>query len=165
MGKRKLAARYLSGKHSYYPPSEYCKECGGVCCKSFPGLFASSDFNEPVIDNVKALLKLGLVVIDGTIAGEYCEAIYGVRPAMQQERNLMISNGHGNKGDCVFLSEDGCILPPDAKPAVCRLLTAGKGERHRCGMNWKTIDTIGNTWYEYDADLEALWLEVEERSE
>lgn len=111
------------------PPSPRCALCS-QCCKSLPGQFLPSDLG-PDVEARKAkareFLETGDYSIDwyeGDPREYYTEdvrsAVYHIRPATRSARGRLLDPSWG--GECVFLEADGCSLPRDDRPSVCKSL-------------------------------------------
>lgn len=102
-----------------------CSACQGRCCKSLPGCFLPEDFMEGGKVDWQAI-ENGLQ--KGKFSIDYWEeregpSLYFLRPATKSH---MERNTHPTRwvdaswgGECVFLTETGCSLSPQARPAGC----------------------------------------------
>jgi hypothetical protein len=109
-----------------YENPELCKACGGECCRYLPGAAMPEDFGLPgEATSLLAALASGRWTIDwwegDPRPGEdSLSHAYFVRPATKGNEGERYDPSWG--GVCTFLSTDGCELPPEARPALCRFL-------------------------------------------
>ena len=111
-----------------------CAECGGMCCKSMPGLYAPEDFGAPDIDTL--LRKIGEAVLARRVQIDWWEgdprqgvnelqrALY-LRAPMGGRHGIYLAEPSWG-GACGLLRSYGCSLQFDARPYVCRHLVPGR---------------------------------------
>jgi Fe-S-cluster containining protein len=104
-----------------------CSDCGGKCCKSYPGIAVPEDFGAPDRDlmqtKLRAALSSGRWAIDWWEGDPRpdCDALYQaefVRPANKGHEGDLFHPSWG--GPCTFLRKDGCELAHDDRPRNCR---------------------------------------------
>ena len=100
-----------------------CKECGGKCCKRMPGIAFPVDFKKPLSKSLLKAFRSGKWAIDWyegdpTNDDKLCQ-VYFVRPKIKGTKELF---DPAWSGECIFLTEDGCVLEPSERPKGCRLL-------------------------------------------
>jgi len=109
-----------------YDNPEICSECGGKCCKEYPGIAFPSDFDMPNTEKLKAALESGKWAIDwwdGDPRGDGCDSLdraYFIRPATIDRVGKLLDASWG--GQCVFLSDSGCVIKSDERPLNCRMV-------------------------------------------
>ena len=106
-----------------YTNMEICKECGGYCCKHGPGDFSPSDLGNStaeIYSNILNGIRTGtLSLITRFLFKDnpyIAHGIIGVRPAVKK-----FVSKHWF-GECVFLSDTGCVLSFKDRPIICRSL-------------------------------------------
>jgi len=119
---------------------DMCKECGGLCCKRYAGLYSPKDFKTSITPEfILSLLRTGVYSMDwwdGDVFenGGYSH-IYYIRPRHLEEPIILgLLNDNGalffeNKF-CIHWSEKkGCKLPESKRPIQCRNLIPLKNEK------------------------------------
>jgi len=109
-----------------YENDKLCSACGGKCCKRQPGAAFPCDFGQPFdLSKLDKALKSGLWAVDwwegplpGYDDGDHPQAFF-VRPAIKGAENKLFHASWG--GECVFLTDKGCILSPEERPLNCKL--------------------------------------------
>jgi Fe-S-cluster containining protein len=99
-----------------HPPSNMCIGCGN-CCKRAPGIVDSGDIKH------KELIKMldtGRYTIDYWEQDGTMDQTYFIRPAIKGHEGKLVHAGWG--GACTFLTDKGCELPLEDRPANCRQL-------------------------------------------
>ena len=121
-----------------------CKECGGACCKHYPGTAFPEDFGEygEIEDNVMHAFRSGRWILDTSFDSNFPI----VRPACNP-----ISN-YGRS--CIFLSSNGCDLHFDERPSNCKMLEPG--EKNCIDHGYSACDAM-NAWAEEGIDIVTLW--------
>ena len=114
-----------------YLNPKVCKKCGGRCCQRMPGSCLPADFNKDMV-MVKAALVSGRYCIDWWEGDprkgrNSLSRAYYIRPAGKGKEGQLTDPTWGNIA-CTFLTDEGCILEPDERPAGCRLLEPVKKE-------------------------------------
>lgn len=104
-----------------------CRECGGGCCKSMPGIAAPEDFGAPDLDvmreRISAALATGRWAIDwweGDPTDGDLDCVEYIRPAVMMHEGRLRHPSWG--GRCTFLGPSGCTLQHDDRPHNCRAL-------------------------------------------
>ena len=127
-----------------YVDAATCTECGGSCCKNFPGILAPGDLGpeEGRAAAILSLLESGRYVADirdsdGDIT------VYHLRPAQKGKEGRLLHDTSGpvfflsisqHSGECTFLGPSGCELDAGARPYACRTLRPlPRAERTRLG--------------------------------
>lgn len=109
----------------YYPATEKCAECGGLCCKAYAGIVLPEQIPGDSVGeqtaNLVAMLRSKKYCLD---YWEGSPSIYFVRPAHKEWKGELIDASWG--GECVFLGSRGCRLKPDKRPAQCQMLEPKK---------------------------------------
>jgi Fe-S-cluster containining protein len=124
-----------SDKPNVDADSEHCKACGGRCCSKMSGATYPNDFKKPLHDSLVKAFKSGEWSIDWW-EGE--ESLHYVRPRhlkVKWEKSLLDPSWGGV---CVFLTESGCRLPADKRPAECRSLHWIKPKKCKAEHNKET---------------------------
>lgn len=128
-----------------------CSICGGECCRTKPGIDSPERFLAAA-DPVGALFEVlssGLWVLDrhyGTpprgetagLPGTTENLIRYPRPATTAERDAGSLTAVAGACECVFLAEDGCLLPFDERPRMCRALEPEIN--FECSSSWTRGD-------------------------
>lgn len=140
------------------PPSSRCASCG-QCCLSLPGQFYPADLGETVEQRrakTAALLRTGLYSLDwwegGTADRPDLYRVLHLRPSTIEARGHIYDASWG--GACVMLSKDGCTLPREDRPTVCKALVPG--ERDCKGLSKYDLSVAwqdDQDWLEEIADL------------
>jgi Fe-S-cluster containining protein len=111
---------FKKGKFNVMPNPEVCKECGGKCC-SGPVSTCASDFDiRPYsVKDIISLLKT---------------------KKFSPTRMTVEVVPHGDGHICIFWTENGCILPADERPFLCRYFgphVDGRGwGKYNCGYRF-----------------------------
>ena len=119
-----------------------CAECGGKCCKKYPGTLLPLDVpGGPTEESILALVRTGKYCLDANCV--YTEediehAILNVRPRVKgfldSEVHIIFDHLYRNRNlECCFLEENGCSLSFDERPGVCKNLIPVKGEECEMG--------------------------------
>ncbi len=127
-----------------YEKKDACTECGGVCCKKYPGAAMPEDFGMPDTTKLVEALRSGKWAID---RWEADTPLYYVRPAVTSAIGQLFDYSWG--GPCVFLSGTGCKLPPDDRPSGCRLL---EPDVLGCIEHGAGKLEAGEAWQKYDLE-------------
>jgi len=101
-----------------------CTECKGECCKSMPGACLPDQFTAQTLAYALTsgnycldwLNSETMQEPDGTEEGNRA---YFVRPSVKGRTGIFDSS---KRGECVFLTEAGCLLSFKDRPAGCRYL-------------------------------------------
>jgi Fe-S-cluster containining protein len=104
-----------------YENKEFCKKCGGLCCKNIPGNYYPSDFNLPETNPTQEdFNKLKKIINDPNIAVDWWEddiPKHFLRPAIKKAKRKFDPTWGG---ECIFLTETGCKLTYEKRPLECR---------------------------------------------
>ncbi len=110
---------------------EVCSQCGGKCCKRFPGAYYPQDFTLPLGDSLEAAFKGKLVAIDwwegdprDVVKGKRLDRAYFIRPRVKKSAKLFDASWGG---ECIHLTDTGCSLPTDSRPTGCKMLEPAAG--------------------------------------
>lgn len=142
-------------------PASRCAACG-QCCMRMPGMFVPADL-EPDFDfNVEYLLRTGNYSVDwyegDVVAGGGMDQIYFLRPSTLQGRKMLFDPSWG--GVCVMLGKNGCTLPREGRPTVCKALVPSQSGATDCrGME---KDQACMLWRPYSDRLHKIALQVKE---
>lgn len=143
---------------------DICGNCGGRCCKRYAGCYTPDDFDD-VGKEVEDLFKKELISVDKwegiLITPDWSdeEAIFirpRHKPSYCQDRCVssgpIFDNSFG--GECIHLSENGCLLNFDNRPMFCKLLVpvstqmGSNGEIQICEVIGYNFDGNINEKYE-----------------
>lgn len=102
---------FRGGKENIAPDHPKCIACG-KCCTSFEGVpLLPEDFiNEDLESELRVLMQMGLLYIQVRFSS------YDVILHMPNR-------------ECPFLTDKGCALPADKRPAGCRYYAPATGEK------------------------------------
>jgi len=125
---------------------DICKQCGGKCCKSYPGPATPDDFGAPdrqrMYDELYNALKSGKWTVDWI---DQEQELYFVRPAIKGFESSTFD--HRYIGECTFLTPTGCELSFDKRPESCRMLVPKVNER--CDSQGYTRAYVVKMWQPY----------------
>ena len=139
-----------------------CLECGGRCCKQYPGAAYPEDFilregTEKFL--ITIAIKSKKWVIDwweGDPGDGNKETAYFVRPAIKGKEGKTYDPSWG--GECIFLEPTGCSLQLKHRPRECRLLEPKKGGKgcvahdntgkNGAALAWRNYFEILNSFHE-----------------
>lgn len=128
-----------------------CSECGGKCCKEFPGIFHPEDFQDVEKEYDPKIMCLDFW------EGEYEDT--GVRqPYFVRMRSVKdgdrVANGLWS-GECVNLGKRGCKLPRKRRAAQCNQLVASADGN--CTVPEKyTKKNLVRAWLPYQEQLKKI---------
>jgi len=147
--------------HTAILEESMCAKCRGVCCRRMPGICTPGDImrNYPsptLMESVVLALDSGHYSIDNWEGGGYaphtkviaCKcSLYYIRPRIV---------GHDRVydpvwgGQCIFLTDDGCKLPPEDRPTQCRILVPDT-DSTKCtdSMKYNGKYVFGRLWSKY----------------
>ena len=132
-----------------YQNKDICTKCGGRCCKYLPGGVSPADLTEVTKESLLRLLQTGKYAIDWW-EGDYPE--YFIRPAIKNCSSIF-DPAWG--GECVFLTDIGCELPPKERPYQCRMLEP-VSEGKRCVKHGGDKETVKNMWKPYNGLIKSI---------
>ena len=140
---------------------DICSQCGGKCCKDYPGAAYPEDFDTNVMESVNVAIASGNYAIDSWEGDprpnehEFAE-VYFVRPAIVGVISIYDPSCGGT---CVFLEDDGCRLSASERRRGCRMLKPCK-DGHCMSEDLKHSDNpkadAAIAWIPYQAELEEL---------
>jgi len=154
-----------------YLPTEMCTQCGGLCCKSYPGTAWPEDVL--VLTNQNDL-EIGLheLLSNGKWAIDWWEGdpredkntlykCYFLRPATK-DCNKIFDPAWG--GECVFLSPSGCLLSDTKRPYQCRALKPKNTTTGECRLSEEVDKRHGAlAWLDHQETLERIGREIQEK--
>lgn len=105
--------------------SEICSKCKGLCCKSFPCVFASTDLPKVNEKTCRMILDTGIVSISIDNL-EHIGTFYTLRPMAYSDNGRISTTNIVTSGinSCCRLYDDkkGCMLDAECRPASGLLL-------------------------------------------
>ncbi len=109
---------------------------------------------------IKKLLSSGKYAIDywweEGMKGKTGKKAYFIRPVVKGYEGNLVHAGWG--GECIFLTENGCSLPPWKRPRECRMLEPMKGECKQHAIGKKRIV---KRWLPYGHIIDEVLEELE----
>jgi Fe-S-cluster containining protein len=160
-----LGAHKITVVELHSEPSKQCVGCGS-CCKSAPGAYHPTDFTS--YQELKDLVVAGKAVLN------YWEGFerksnsgyegYFVEPSLKTRyRKWGIVDPHWG-GECINLTEEGCSLPREKMPSMCKLLRPRQTENHRCAYDNEeyTKETVASLWEEKREWIDNLLEELQD---
>jgi hypothetical protein len=143
-----------------------CSICGGECCQTKPGIDGPERFlaAEDPAEALFQLLTSGHWVLDrhygsppdgASAPGEGADErlIFYPRPATLVEREQGSPTAIPGPGECVFLAEQGCLLPFGDRPRMCRALEPEVN--FECSSSWTRRDAA-LAWLPWQATVTAV---------
>jgi len=114
-------------------PSAFCASCG-QCCKRMPGNISPEQLQPDVEANLRRLLATGNYAIDwwegDPRGGPFLKSGIGkahfLRPRHKSRPGKIFDPSWGDS-PCVFLSDNGCILPRSQRPKECLEMVPVRG--------------------------------------
>ena len=94
---------------------EMCKKCGGKCCKQCCCAYFPEEFPDLSFEAIYKKISLNEVKIDSLY---FLESLYN--PLDEPIHYLRVANKEN--GECIFLTDMGCKLSYEERPAGGRLL-------------------------------------------
>lgn len=143
---------------------EFCRVCGGMCCKNSGCAFSPRDFKGEITkERLEKLLKTGLVSLDwwdgdptnttDSALNDTVEIAYFIRI-----RNLLLDHGDNLApiidpsfgGKCCLLTNNGCMLSFEHRPLQGQALIPKSREyncdegysKRECCIEWLNYDTL-----------------------
>ena len=101
--------------------AKLCAECGGECCKHFPGILWPDQIELTTV-GVMESIAAGYVIDwwEGDIEDDGdLDQVYFIRPFVEGDRGPVHASWGGV---CGFLGDGGCTLARDQRPTLCLLL-------------------------------------------
>ena len=133
--------------------SKICSECGGECCKKCGCHFSPEDFKEISFDFLKKEMEKGYISID-YVDGEMILEPVGIYFLRIRNRDFPIVDTGYNRGTpCILLTEKGCKLEYEKRPAGGRLLIPK--ENKKCYSKYEVEDSC-KEWKPYQGILHQL---------
>lgn len=142
-----------------------CRECGGQCCRTRPGVEAPERFlaeADPVAALAAALRSGDWVLAehvgvpwDGDTPPPEAERrllLRYPRPATLAERGTGRASADAAASPCVYLGEAGCRLPFAGRPRMCRSLRPEVG--FECEAEWDRR-AAARAWRPHQSLVEA----------
>jgi len=141
--------------------SEVCSECGGKCCKKCGCHFSPDDFKEISFDFLKTEMEKGYISID-YVDGEMIFEPLGIYILRARNQGFpVVDTGYKRGTPCILLTEKGCKLDYEHRPAGGRLLIPVKNggcysnyDIEDCCYEWKPYQKILHELIEYFKDKE-----------
>lgn len=108
-----------------------CEECKGECCKRCGCYISPDEFEEISFDALKKEIEKGYISIEG-VDGEiiYSDFYYYILRVRNKDTPIVDESFIG-RNECILLSETGCRLSDDKRPAGGRLMVPKKREERR----------------------------------
>lgn len=130
-----------------------CSECKGKCCKGMGCHFSPRDFDNITYESLNALIERGNISIDwweGDVFGkdEQKNRTYYLR--MRNKGADVVNPSWG--GECILLTDQGCILPFEQRPLGGKSLIPCVGD---C-KNKYTKEDCCKEWQPYEFILQKL---------
>ncbi len=140
-----------------YENHAICAECGGKCCKRMPGIVLPDDLKKPLKESVMELLFTGKYAVDwweGDPRDDEDEYsyVYYIRPKVKGHEKKLLHPSWG--GECIFLTDTGCELPFEQRPAECRMLEPVRSGE--CIYHGVTKQEFALIWLEYQDIIEDV---------
>lgn len=128
-----------------------CSECGGECCKRFPGIFHPQDFLDIEKEYDSKIMCLDFW--EGEYEDTGVRQPYFVRMRSIKDRDR-VANGLWF-GECINLGNDGCKLPFERRAAQCIQLVPD--ESHDCTVPKEyTKQELVRAWLPYQEELRRI---------
>lgn len=124
---------------------QLCKECGGHCCKKYPGTYLPSDFEQELtVEYVYQLVNSGKYNLERAEFRRY-EYVYFIRPFMTNEEKFEKPQF---RGQCINWNNNiGCSLEYKDRPYQCKMLIPQK-------------DNKGNFPCKYEVDIQNILIDA-----
>ena len=129
-----------------------CKKCGGACCKQNGCVYAPNDFESMKYPYLKSLLDQGKISISGQPVPFLGSSWTFVPYLRARNFGAPIVDLFTNGGSCINLTDVGCTLSEDTRPAFGLLVEPTKigGPCEKRGKN------LGDDWLYYSDVLSQL---------
>lgn len=145
-----------------FAPGEECAACKGRCCRERGCCLSPEDLFQTIAEDMfsrEELLQLlqkedNLYAID--VANGCREEFYFLR--MRHKFQTFV--GVDVIGECVALSDSGCVLPMDKRPKGGRFLKSSPD--FHCVQEY-TKEEMEADWQAYQAILKDIYVEYEKR--
>ncbi len=134
--------------------SPKCLTCDACCCRRFPCYCLPCDFGGNLHDPayIKMVLSVGPIVVSPSFLEK--PDFYVLRPRHIKEKNKVINKKPIFSKPCVFLGENGCILPKELRPTEGLLYLCGRGQS---AYEELSIYDIHKAWEPFQPDLEPFY--------
>lgn len=138
--------------------AEICAECGGVCCKTCGCHFSPDDFPEISFEYLKKELEKGYISIDYVDREVIYDDINIFILRVRNQNAPIVDMGY-RRTPCILLTENGCKLDYDNRPAGGKLLIPKEsfptlfGETRRCHCKYDIDDCC----YEWKPHQKVLY--------
>ena len=142
-----------------YVDADTCSECGGSCCKSFPGAAMPRDFGAPDVAVMRYRIASALASRRWSVDWwEDTSPQPFIRPATVAGFGKLRDPSWG--GTCTFHGPNGCTIFP-SRPSGCRGLKpdvkGGEGRKiYTCLPKHSTKEQAKRAWKPYAAMLWEL---------
>ncbi len=137
--------------------AELCSKCSGKCCKTHAGRAIPEDFGSTRAESeagLKHAFETKMWAIEpflGTLA---------VRPAHVGNAKLY-DEYYDLNCRCVFLRQNGCVLPFEKRPYTCRMLKPDEVSWHMsCHTSYEDSVFVREAWNEYQDFLKEVMSET-----
>lgn len=133
-----------------------CAKCMGDCCKRRAGAVFPQDIQGPLADGICEMLQTGNYAVDwyegDPRADGELDCVYYIRPRHTNAREQVMDGSWG--GQCVFLSDTGCILAFDRRPHECRMLEPiHTGQQYSCKSHAGGKAKAALAWIPYQSEI------------
>ena len=109
---------------SKYVNSEACKSCGGKCCQKCGCHFAPEDFRDLSFDGLRKEIEKGYISIDLVDGEMFYQRGFFYMLRARNEGAPIVDFGY-KRSKCCLLTENGCKLQFEERPAGGRMLIPG----------------------------------------
>ena len=146
----KIKASYMSKAQLKLPDVEATAMCVGCghCCRALPGIVDPDD-----VEKLEDLLNTGRYAIDYWEADGTMDQTYFIRPAIKGSEGRLVHPAWG--GECTFLTDTGCELRLEDRPANCRQLVPKTVRKDYC-TDVMTKQARVFRWAEYQGVIEDI---------
>ena len=132
-----------------YKATSACAACGGICCKTAPGLIYPADLAAITADEIAKMLQTGRYAIDFWTEDDDSMTLF-LRPRTVGGSMVVPFTEFG--GRCTFLTDSGCELSLRERPQGCRMLQPGEDE---CDLHDHTKEHGKDAWMPFQAEINA----------
>lgn len=137
-----------------------CSQCGGACCKRCGCHYSPDDFEEISFEYLKTKIEKGYISIEYIDAEMILQAT-GVYILRIRNQDAPIVDNTLRRTPCILLTESGCKLDYDNRPAGGKLLVPhpnGKCQQNYhiedCCHEWRPHQKVLHALAQYFADLD-----------
>jgi Fe-S-cluster containining protein len=128
-----------------------CSECGGECCKAFPGIFHPEDFQDVEKEYNPKIMCLDWW--EGYYEDTDVHMPYFIRMRCVSDGDRMSSATWG--GECVNLGKRGCKLPRKRRAAQCIQLVASADGNCTIDEKYTKVELV-RAWLPYQEQLKKI---------